>query len=137
MKILKFIWQLPQNLIGFIITRFSKKKINYLFNDNSNGIIYFNNNFFNSGVSLGNYIILDTVYNENAIQKTANHEHGHQKQSLYLGPLYLLVVGMPSATRNVIDRLFHKKWIYKERVDWYYGGFPENWADKLGNVERS
>jgi hypothetical protein len=29
-----------------------------------------------------------------------------------------------------------KKMSYAEMVKWYYSGYPENWADKLGRVKR-
>jgi len=52
-----------------------------------------------------------------------------------LGPLYLLVVGIPSLVR-VIYRKFHYK---KYGLNWenYYNGFPENWADRLGGIQDS
>lgn len=44
------------------------------------------------GISLGKYIIVSQW----ATQKTIMHEYGHCLQSKILGPLYLLVVGLPS-----------------------------------------
>ena len=75
------------------------------------------------GVSLGNYIfILNSNDNDFAIK----HELGHRIQSMILGPLYLLIVGLPSALFNVISS--HSKKFSKN----YYRRFPENWANKLG-----
>lgn len=135
---LLWIWQLPQNLIGFILTRNAKQYCEFVCNDYEMVRVYYTNNVFGCGVSLGNYIILDykNYYNK-SIYITVCHEHGHQKQSRYLGWLYLFVVGFTSAVcNNLWDRLFHKKWSYKKRANWYYSRFPENWADKLGCVER-
>lgn len=127
LQLIKYIWQLPQNILGLLCVLLSKAKLDKY------ASIYVAKYFFNSGISLGNYIILqDKLYDETVIK----HEKGHQKQSLYLGWLYLILVGIPSLIRNVWDRVAHKKWSYEKRVQWYYGGFPENWADKLGGVIR-
>lgn len=97
-----------------------------------NGIEFRYAEFTNgSAVSLGNYIYLDVKYagiSETRQLFTVNHEHGHQIQSLYLGPLYLLVVGLPSLCLNIYSRMKHKN------NKWYYSKFPENWANKLGKV---
>lgn len=137
-KILLWIWQLPQNLIGFILTRFAKAKSNVRMYDGTVVTIYYTNNVFGCGVSLGDYIILDYKnYYGNAHAKILNHEHGHQIQSKYLGWFYLIIVGISSAIfNNLWDRLFHKKWTSVQRYLWYYSRFPENWADKLGEVKR-
>lgn len=124
-KIILFIWQLPQNLLGFILSRGGVQF------KNQEHTIYFKKRFFNSGVSLGQYIILDEVFKyANDLQNAIDHEIGHSKQSLYLGWLYLLVIGLPSLFRNIYSRIF------KKNEAWYYSDFPENWADKLGNVNR-
>lgn len=140
-NIILYLWQLPQNIIGFLMTRKPKKCFNYICNDCEEVKVYFTSNVFGSGVSLGNYIILD--YNNYAfncyyktLNATINHEHGHQKQSKYLGWFYLIIVGLTSALCNLWDRLFHKKWSMLERSDWYYSRFPEKWADNLGGVKR-
>lgn len=94
---------------------------------------------FRSGISLGDYVILDKWYAGRMSKKTEqaiSHEYGHQKQSLILGWLYLPLVGLPSICRNIWDRLFHKKWSASRRERWYYSGYPERWADILGGVIR-
>lgn len=145
-KFLLWIWQLPQNVIGFILTRKSKaEEIKVLVNESEVNYvkIHFTSNVFGCGVSLGNYIILDykTYFPKQFtswFMQTVRHEHGHQLQSKYLGWLYLPVVGITSALfNNLWDRLFHKKWSIKKRNMWYYSRFPENWADRLGEVKRN
>lgn len=80
----------------------------------------------NGGISLGRYIILSdrngTKYN------TWYHERGHSIQSMYLGPLYLLVIGLPS--------LLWAAWGNEDRNRSYYSFYTERWADKLGGVKR-
>lgn len=133
-KILLYLWQLPQNIVGFILTRFSKATITMLCYDREVIRVYFTKNVFNCGVSLGNYIILDyDVYYNNLVRnltpyiQTVNHEHGHQKQSRMLGWLYFLVIGLPSACGNLLRRVF--------TFDYYKQPW-EAWADKLGGVVR-
>lgn len=125
MKILLYLWQLPQHLLGLLLILLSRSK--------KEGSYYVAQKFFNAGISLGRYIILqeDCVYSN-----TVKHEMGHSIQSKYLGWLYLLIVGVPSITRNIYDRIFHKKWALFDRYKWYYEGFPEKQADKLGGVKR-
>ncbi len=137
-NVLLLLWQLPQNLIGFLLTRKSRATKDFICNDGEKITVYFTKNVFSCGVSLGNYIILDyDIYFNRNITTTVNHEHGHQKQSKFLGWFYLLVVGLTSAVANNLwDRLFHKDWTDYQRKIWYYNRFPENWADKLGNVAR-
>ena len=115
-RILFYLWQLPQNLLGLVVIFFSKAK-----KDKTLNSIYNTENQF--GVSLGNYII---IY-EHCSYTDIKHEWGHQKQSLYLGPFYLLVIGLPSALGNLIHR--------KIKFDYYKQPW-ERWADKLGGVKR-
>ena len=90
-------------------------------------ITYYYCKKFSGGISLGNYII---SYSRNAL--TIKHEHGHQKQSLYLGPLYLFVIGIPSICWAGLygTKLFP----YKENG--YYEFYTERWAEQLGKVNR-
>lgn len=124
-KLLLYIWQLPQNLLGLLVILFTRAKhtgTSWVAKDPDN-TKYF-------GVSLGNYIIFGNYPSKMSL----NHEQGHQKQSMYLGPLYLLIIGLPSALGNLWDRLFYKKWPAVNRISWYYSLPWEKWADKLGGV---
>ena len=119
-KILNFIlyiWQLPQNLLGILVKIFTKA-------ESIEHIHYWK---YNSGLSLGKYIFV----NKNAPFNTIFHEEGHQKQSLYLGWLYLIIIGLPSiiwATLKTLG-LFSNVSYY-----WFY---TEAWADKLSNIKRN
>ena len=132
-KILLWIWQLPQNLIGLILTGIIYKKIEYDINGETI-VVYYKNSFFGSGVSLGNYIFLDKLYlkliNQDSLKNVISHEHGHQIQSKYLGLFYLIIIGIPSFFGNIVFRLFN---INRNA---YYKQPWEAWADKLGGVLR-
>lgn len=136
MKMLLWFWQLPQNILGFLLTRRYKAR-EYRSCSRCHFIHVYFRPFFGAGISLGKYIILDfkSFYMINC-SKVIAHEHGHQIQSMYLGWFYLPLVGLPSLIRNVWDRLFHKKWDCVQREYWYYSGYPERWADELGGVIR-
>lgn len=128
-EILLFIWQFPQNIVGLIILLVNIRN----FKKDSENSIFRVKHLCDSGISLGNYIIIDL--DSNADDLSIRHERGHQKQSLRLGWLYLLIIGLPSATGNIIDRVFHKNWKISDRLDWYYNKQPwERGANKLGGV---
>lgn len=133
-KLILYLWQLPQNLLGLLLIIICRAKRKHYYD-----IPCYICKLFHSGISLGQYIILDEIYLRLPyldLIDVLKHENGHSKQSLRLGWLYLLVVGLPSIIRNIYDRIKHKKWSYTKRCKWYYGGYPENWADKLGEVKR-
>lgn len=122
-----YLWQLPQNLLGLLVVFFSKAK-----KTEWNGIVWYKTKH-RFGVSLGKYMVIHFLASNDDIL----HEYGHQKQSLYLGWLYLPIIGIVSAIfNNLWDRFFHQGWTYAERELWYYQRFPEKWADKLGGVRR-
>lgn len=126
-NIILFIWQLPQNILGIIIVLFTKAKLR-----KAESIKFYFTNYAYFGVSLGRFIILGSYYESIDIK----HESGHQKQSLYLGWLYLLIIGLPSFIGNIWDRLFHRSWSTYKREKWYYSLPWEKSADKLGKVRR-
>ena len=112
---IKWIWQLPQNLLGLIVAAVTRAV-----KDTNGAYVTYRYRF---GVSLGNYIIFGGSYSTRDLR----HEQGHQKQSLYLGPLYLIVIGLPSVIGNLLDRFL---WFDYYKQPW------EAWADKLGGVKR-
>lgn len=120
---------MPQNLAGLLFLNCKKGRKSVKFFDKTDCKFFTDNN---GSVSLGDYIF---VLNPNN-RETVNHEYGHHKQSLYLGPLYLLVIGLPSIIGYWIDVLFHDNWGWEKRDKWYYNQPWEKWADKLGGVKR-
>ena len=124
-KVLLWLWQLPQNILGLLVILFTGAKY-----CNKGCWVTTVSRF---GVSLGEYIIFGPGP---VSHDSLKHEHGHQKQSLYLGPLYLLLIGLPSITGNIYDRIAHRYWDFQSRYYWYYKQPWEAWADKLGGVKR-
>lgn len=126
--ILSVLWQLPQDIVGILVVLYT-------------GAWNTREGFWASmtscfGISLGHFVIFG-IRNRNFPCKTdLAHERGHQEQSKLLGWLYLFIIGLPSLSGNIWDRLMHKNWTYTKREQWYYGLPWEAWADKLGGVER-
>ena len=128
-KILLWIWQFPQNIIGLLILYVNKLNGYCLKIKSKDGIEYYHVRHLNKcGVSLGNYIFLD--YDNSLSDQLIHHELGHQKQSIQYGWLYLFIVGLPSIIGNIYGR------IMKKDAKWYYNLPWEKQADKLGGVIR-
>ena len=89
------------------------------------------------GVSLGLFVFFATRDSRFVPVGPENrdHEYGHSIQSRTFGPLYLLLVGVPSVTR-VAYAIAHRK-ITGRRWGGYYDGWPEKQADALGGVDRT
>lgn len=123
-SLLLTLWQLPQNLLGAII--WFVCQVNKRTTQHWNGRLIVEWGL-NSGLSLGYFIF---VRSANA-EKTVKHEYGHTKQSLLLGWLYLIIIGLPS----IIWAGCFGNYRAKHRVS-YYAFYTESWADKLGGVVR-
>ena len=125
MEAIKYIHQLPQNLLGLIVYLVNIKSVKRVYESSLNVWYYTAKHVSDKGISLGRYIFIDS--DRELTLNTIRHERGHQKQSLYLGWLYLLVIGLPSLIGNILHRYIEFD---------YYSQLWESWADKLGNVSR-
>lgn len=126
-NILLCIYQLPQILVGLIGLAIFR---NYeVYTNEYNGISVLNvnkGNLFGTACFSAGPIIF-TV--DHCHEITKRHETGHSKQSLYLGPLFLLVIALPSVF------LFWYRRIFNKSHEWYLDHFPENSAEKLGGTQ--
>ena len=114
-EILFWTWCLPQTLLGLVLKLIYRAKKQDFY-----GYTIYVSNKMLGGISLGKYIIVGKYPNTHLVK----HEYGHQKQSFMLGPLYLLVIGLPSLIWCwVIYPLTNKN---------YYWFWTEKWANKLG-----
>lgn len=122
-----WIWQLPQCLCGAVVKLFyctsGSKKVQTI----KRGICITQNWGMTSGVSLGEF---QFTYRYSS-QYTNSHEAAHNIQSIMLGPLYLLVVGLPSIIwcwlYSYTSMINHRKYSYY----WFY---TERWADRLAGI---
>lgn len=119
MKIILYIWQLPQNLIGKLLVKI------FAISYDDGGFYRWN---LAGSISLGKYVILS----ENAGSLTLRHEQGHQIQSKILGWLYIPVIGIPS----FIWAGFQIVLIFFKNKPDYYWFYTEAWADKLAGINR-
>lgn len=128
-EILLWIWQLPQNLVGlFMLLWYKREKVYHKLN----GRTFYYTTEMPSGISLGNYIIMNREDKEDGMR----HEYGHSIDSRRWGPLYLLIIGLPSLLGNIYDGIFHKNWKLSDSCEWYYNQPWEKSADKNGGVDR-
>lgn len=125
-NILLWIWQLPQNLLGLLLMLILQGETRHRLGT----IRFYYLKTFPGGVTLGEYIFVGRKQ-----KLTVRHEFGHVLQSRYLGPLYLIVIGLPSLLHaglngvlNCCDRVNH--------TEGYYHFYTEKWADRLGGVTR-
>lgn len=119
-SLLMWLWQFPQNLLAICIegilceAAYREGKID------GNTLIY---NYVLPTMSLGNYIFVNTMFSNTDIK----HSHGHSKQSRILGPLYLVVIGIPSLLHLIVYNICSKI-----GFSWdYYKFYTELWANKL------
>ncbi len=82
-----------------------------------------------ASVSLGMFVFVSDALEEPDARPTLVHEYGHTLQSLLLGPLYLLVIGLPSLTWG-----FHPHFVRRRREERlpYTAFFTERWASRWG-----
>ena len=131
-QVILFIWQLPQNIVALIILLWavlSKRIRKVVMPDFGDGQRIFYVEGFSGGISIGEFIILSTTYLASD-GVTEHHEYGHCRQSRMLGPLFLLVIGIPSITCAAFYRYDPAD------PNKYYRFYTEKWADKLGGVVR-
>ena len=136
-NILLYIWQFPQNLLGLILILFYRPERKLIA---SNGNLVYLSRYMPGGISLGKYSIISRGYAYNKTDEeilnldvTKHEALGHGTQSRYLGPLYLLVIGLPSI---VWASLYgDTKW-FPYTKNGYYVFYTEKWADKLAGIIR-
>lgn len=119
---LKYLWQLPQNLLGYIVKKLFRAGYYCKYQDAE--VCRWK---MRSGLSLGKYIFVPNGVGLNYIK----HEYGHCVQSKYLGWLYLLVIGLPS----IVWAGCFEKYRKKHNVS-YYAFYTEKWANKLGGIDK-
>jgi len=77
---------------------------------------------------VGRYVFLHVDSQERLIR----HELGHCRQSRLLGPLYLLVIGLPS----LLWAAAYPRVARRRPTADYFSFYTERWADRLGADDR-
>lgn len=128
-------WGFLQTLLGAIVFLFHIKDKHYFYN----GAIVTQWKD-KSSVSLGMFLFItdepffyEKLKNEYSKQELSQrllvHEYGHTIQSLILGPLYLIVMGIPSTLWGFLPSCNKKR--KNEQIS-YFSFFTESWANQLG-----
>lgn len=122
-NLILFIWQLPQHIVALIYFGYLVMMCKDLGVDSRYKQATVIPCIMRGAVTLGNYVFvgLNSEY-----RKTVKHELGHTIQSKILGPLYLIIIGIPSITYCSLRRLFPSL-----RKKNYYDFYTEKWANNL------
>lgn len=116
-RIILWIWQFPQNLCALVYMNRPFDRVD------SPCRHYRRHGWSSSGsVTLGEYIFT----NARVSLSTIRHEYGHIVQSRILGPLYLLVIGLPS----ILHAAVHNRACKGKEYNHFY---TERWADSLSS----
>ena len=86
---------------------------------------------YSCGISLGMFIFIEGNHGGISDKSVLVHEYGHTIQSLLLGPLYLLAIGIPSITWASLPFLRRKR--KREGIS-YYSFYTERWANRLAAI---
>lgn len=133
-RALLLIWELPQNILGALLFIFFAVFSDSVILDDDDSLEMYSP-MMRGAISLGIFRVYAYKYLGNGaryVELVRKHEkEGHRKQSMMLGPLYLIVIGLPSlvwaALHSYVKRL--------GAVD-YYSFYTERWADRLAGVKR-
>lgn len=126
--VLQFTWGIIQNAAGLIIfIKYRKERHNKFFGACVTYIESEDKPW--GGVSLGYFIFINVKSEKESLEATVVHEYGHTIQSLIFGPLYFLIIGLPSA---IWCNAKAYKSLRKEKQISYFSRFPENFANSLG-----
>ena len=127
--LMQWTWALSQNLVGGIGWLLLRKKYRW---ERFNGAVvtYVEAKGF-GGVSIGMFIFMNPAHGEGWAHDTRIHEFGHCVQSVLLGPLYWLVVALPSVIWCNLPPIV--RWRKKKDVS-YYKLYCEGWANVWGTA---
>ena len=122
-NLILFIWQLPQHLLAILYIGYLVMMCKDLGVDSRYKQAIVIPCVMRGAVTLGCYVFvgLNSEY-----RKIVKHELGHTIQSKILGPLYLIVIGIPSITYCGLRRIFPSL-----RKKNYYNFYTERWANNL------
>lgn len=119
--VILFVWQILQNLVGAVMWLYFKIRgdIETIVTNKYSKV--YRSKYMSGGISLGCFAF---VSNNLAKKETAiRHEQGHMHDSKTMGPLYLLIIGLPSLLNAAFDF-----------TECYYSFYTEVRANRFGGV---
>lgn len=125
--IVLFVWQLPQNILALLMMLFffmMQKKTEYLLTYDHT-FVFRSKGMSRGSISLGMFVLMH--WRQGDRKEVIQHELGHCWWSKVLGPLYLIVIGLPSILWAVSYKLIGE--------NNYYIFYTEKWANKKGFVK--
>ena len=131
-SVLFYIWQftygLAQNLIGLGMLAIYKAKGAKSEWFHNALITYIDKNNF-GGVSLGMFIFVNSKRKGDDLHDLKIHEYGHTVQTMILGPMWLLVIAVPSFIWCGVPAFVRMR---KEKNISYYWLYCEGWSNICG-----
>jgi hypothetical protein len=117
--LLRFTWQLPQTVLGFLIACavFLAIKKSKLYHVNGASLLITPGSW--GGISLAPFILADSSMQPNSQNAFFRHEYGHILQSCAFGPIYLLIIGLPSLISASVKngRWVHRNFLIEKNAD--------------------
>ena len=134
-RLWQWTWGFFQSLLGFLVYLRNCKRPHFSFHG---AVVTLWKN--KSSVSLGMFVFVtdepyfceklkDEYSPEELARRLLVHEYGHTIQSLLLGPLYLIAIGIPSTLWGFLPCALRLR---KEKPLSYFAFFTESWANRLG-----
>lgn len=121
-RLWQWTWGFPQTLLGAILFLIHRNSPHDRYR--SCLVTYWPNS---GSMSLGMFLFIGDSHRENP--QVFVHEFGHCIQSAFLGPLFLLVMGIPSF---LWCNLPPARKLRREKGVSYYAFYPESTANRLG-----
>lgn len=132
--VLQCTWGVVQTLFGFIVFLFNVRNRHYFYH----GAIVTERKV-QSSVSLGLFVFVtdnpikdkrteNKIPDEELAKRLLVHEYGHTIQSLIFGPLYLIIMGIPSTLWGFLPSCQKKR----DNGVSYFSFFTEKFANYLG-----
>ena len=132
--ILQCTWGIIQTMLGLIVFLINIKHKHYFYH----GAIVTERDV-PSSVSLGMFVFITTkpmkdkrtenrIFDDELRDRLLVHEYGHTIQSLIFGPLYLIVMGIPSTLWGFLPSCQKRR----EKGVSYFSFFTEKFANYLG-----
>lgn len=132
--ILQWSWGIIQNIVGLVMFLININCKHYYYKGTI--VTVWNKEEYCMGIGMFIFISekcpKDSEQNlslQETFERTRVHEYGHTIQSIILGPLFLLVIGIPSCMWANIPSM--KQYRKNNRIS-YYSFYTEKWANCLG-----
>jgi hypothetical protein len=113
----RFLWEIPQNGIGFILASCVIFSGNYIDIRIVKETIVLRLPFRFSAFTVGCIIIADKYFTPKFKDPVMKHEYGHYLQSKIYGPFYLLIVGASGLFSAFLKPSSHRKRWFEREAD--------------------